>query len=788
MSTAKVRLCQIAGMKQLDKLDTRFGAGRATLRTEDQRLLTGKGQFADDFNLPDQAWLAVLRSPHAHAKIIDVEAGAARALPGIFDVITGAELLGAGVGPLPTLPLFTREDGSPMAYPPRYVIAHDVVRFPGEIVAAVIAETRSDALEALEAIDVEYEPLPSVSSAGDAIKPGALQLWPAATGNVAATAKYGDGAKVEAAFAKAAKVVALDIHNQRLVPSALEPRASIAEYDPASERLTLHIGIQNPTATKTILADVILKTRPEKVRVLVSDIGGGFGMKAGLYPEDAIIAYAARKHRRPVKWRSDRSDEFLGGTHGRDLTTRAELALDATGRALALRLRSLANFGGTLSASGAVLSLALSPFVASGVYDIPLIDYRIDGVLTNTAPTGAYRGAGRPEAIYLIERLMDQGARALGLDPRDIRRRNMVPSSRFPFTNPMGQVYDSGEFARLMDLAAEAADWNGFAARRTVSEKRGLLRGRGLSTYIEWTGGRVHNETVTVTVHGNGRVLLHSATQAMGQGLATSYAQMIAAALEIPLESIDVLQGDTDLVAGFGSLGSRSMFVGGSAVAIGSNKTIDEGRHLAAEALEAAAADIEFAKARFTVAGTDKSIGLFELAGRQTGGKFAVTSETLVDGPSWPNGCHVCEVEIDPETGALTIDRYTTVDDVGTAINPMIVLGQIHGGIAQGIGQALIERTHYDPDSGQLLTGSFMDYGLPRADELPSFAVRLEPGIPCKTNPIGAKGAGESGTVGAPPAVINALLDALAAKGVHDFAMPASPERVWRALRDARKA
>lgn len=772
-------------MQKLDDLETRFGAGRATLRTEDQRLLTGQGRFADDFNLPGQAWLAVLRSPHAHAKIVDVEGGAARAMPGIYDVITGAELLGAGVGPLPTPPLFSREDGTPMAYPPRRVIAHDRVRFAGEIVAAVIAETRSDALEALEAIEVEYEPLPAVASAAAAVKPGAPEIWPAAKGNNSATAKYGDAAKVEAAFARAAKIVVLDIHNQRLVPSALEPRASVADYDPASERLTLYTGIQNPTATKTILADVILKTKPEKVRVLVRDIGGGFGMKAGLYPEDAIAAYAARKHRRPVKWRSDRSDEFLGGTHGRDLTSRAELALDASGRALALRVRSLANFGGTLSASGAVLALALSPLVTTGVYDIPAVDFRIDGVLTNTAPTGAYRGAGRPEAIYLIERLMDEAARVLGLDPREIRRRNMPPSGRFPFTNAMGQVYDSGDFARLMDRAVAKSDWDGFAARRAASERRGLLRGRGISTYIEWTGGRVHNETVTVTVQGHGRILLHSATQAMGQGLATSYAQMIAANFGVPVDTVDVVQGDTDLVAGFGSLGSRSMFVGGSAVAEGGIKTVDEGKRLAAEALEAAAADIEFAGARFKVAGTDKGIGLFELARRQPKGQFAVTSETLVEGPSWPNGCHVCEVEIDPETGETRIDRYTTADDVGTAINPMIVLGQIHGGIAQGVGQALIEATHYDPASGQLLTGSFMDYGLLHADELPAMSVTLEPGIPCRTNPIGAKGAGESGTVGAPPAVMNAILDALAAKGVRTLDMPATPPRIWAAIKAA---
>jgi len=768
-------------------IETRFGAGRATLRTEDHRLLTGQGRFADDVNLPGQAWLAVLRSPHAHAKILDVDTGVARALPGIFDVVTGAELLAAGVGPLPTPPLFKRADGSPMAYPPRHVIAHDQVRFVGEIVAAVIAETRSDALEAIEAIEVTYEDLPAVASAVAAIEPGAPLLWPGAPGNVAATAAYGDKAQVDAAFARAKRIVALDIHNQRLVPSALEPRASVAEYDPASERLTLHTGIQNPTTTKTILAEIILKTKPEKVRVLVRDIGGGFGMKAGLYPEDAIAAYAARKHRRPVKWRSERADEFLGGTHGRDLTTRAELALDAEGRALALRLRSLANFGGTLSASGAVLALALGPFVATGVYAVPAIDFRIDGVLSNTAPTGAYRGAGRPEAIYLIERLMDEAARAMRLDPREIRRRNMVPAARFPFVNPMGQVYDSGEFERLMDRASAAADWDGFAARRAASEAEGRLRGRGLSTYIEWTGGRVHNETVTVTVKGDGRIELHSATQAMGQGLATSYAQMLAAALGVPIEAIDVLQGDTDLVAGFGSLGSRSMFVGGSAVAVGGDKTIDEGRKLAAEALEAAAADIVFAAARFTVAGTDRAIGLFELARRQPQGRFSVTSETMVDGPSWPNGCHVCEVEIDPETGAVRIDRYTTVDDVGRAINPMIVLGQIQGGIAQGAGQALIERAHYDPASAQLLTGSFMDYGIPRADELPAFSVTLDTGLPCRTNPIGAKGAGESGTVGSPPAVMNAVLDALAAKGVRRLDMPASPERVWRALRDAER-
>ncbi|MBM3568466.1 MAG: xanthine dehydrogenase family protein [Alphaproteobacteria bacterium] len=764
--------------------DARFGPGQPAKRSEDFRLLTGAGRFSDDLNLPGQAHLVLLRAPHAHARIVRIDAAEAKRAPGVVAVYTGADLVAAGVGPIPTQPFFKRPGGKDQALPPRHALAVDAVHFAGEAVAAVVAESRIQAQDAAERILVDYAPLPVVTSAAAAAQPGAPQLHPAAPDNLGAEIQLGDKAKVDALFAAAAHVVRLDIHNQRVVPNAIEPRATLAEYDSKTGRLTVHLGVQNPTATRTVLADAVLKMPAAKVRVLVNDIGGGFGMKSGVYPEDVLCAFAARALERPVKWRAERGEEFLAATHGRDLTTSAALALDKDGKALALRVDSLVNVGGVLSASGTVLALGLSPLIATGVYAIPAVHQRVRSILTATGSTGAYRGAGRPEAIFIVERLMDGAARHLGLDPLAIRRRNFVPAAAMPYTSAMGQVYDSGDFARMLERARIASDWDGFEARRQASEAKGRLRGRGLSTYIEWTGARAHSEKVEVLVNGNGRVTVLSATQAMGQGLATSYAQLVAAALEVPFDSVDIVQGDTDLVQGFGSLGSRSAFVGGTAVQAATLATVERGKALAAEALETALADVEYRQGRFRIAGTDRGLGLYELAARQPGGLFRIDRTVEVGGPSWPNGCHVCEVEIDRDTGQVTLERYVTSDDVGNAINPMIVHGQIHGGIAQGAGQALFERAVYDPESGQLLTGSFMDYVMPRADDLPAFSIALDHSQPCRTNALGVKGAGESGTVAAPPAVINAVVDALAPFGIDHVDMPATSKKIWRLIRN----
>jgi aerobic carbon-monoxide dehydrogenase large subunit len=765
----------------------RFGAGQPVKRLEDQRLLTGKGQFLDDKPEDGALWLHVLRSPHAHAKIVSVDTRAAAAMADVIAVYTGADLVADDVGTLPTLMVFARPDGSPMNVPPRRLLAHGIVRFAGEAVAAVVAKSRAAAQEAAEAIAVEYEVRPAVVDPVAATKEGAPVVWEGAPDNVAAAMSYGDAAAVEAAFAKAAHVVSLEVVSQRLVPSAMEPRASIAEVEKKTGRLLLHVQSQTPGSTRDLLAEAVLKRPKESVRVLVGDIGGGFGQKTGLYPEDALVAYAATRLKAKVRWRGERTDEFVGGTHGRDLTSTAEMALDARGRVLAYRVRSIGGTGAYLSGAGAIIPLVLGPFVQSGVYDLPLVHYEVKAVMTHTAPVGAYRGAGRPEGVFVVERLMDAAARQIGIDPRAIRKVNFVKPAQMPYTNPVGQVYDSGAFAHMLDRSAKLADWDGFAARKRAAKKKGLLYGRGLTSYIEWTGGRAHNEKVSLHATAEGRIVLHSGTQAMGQGLQTSYSQMIAASLGIPLDKIDVVQGDTDLATGFGSVGSRSLFVGGTAVAVSVNDLITKAREKASHLLEASAGDIEYRDGSLNVVGTDKRVSLFEIAEKENGGRLSVDSEGEVDGPSWPNGTHICEVEIDPETGITRVVRYTTVDDVGVAVNPMLVTGQVHGGVAQGIGQALYEAVAYDAE-GQLLTASYQDYCLPRAGDIPPIAVTLDGSAPCRTNPLGAKGCGESGAIGGPPCITNGVMDALSDLGITSITTPLSPMKVWQAIRDAKAA
>jgi aerobic carbon-monoxide dehydrogenase large subunit len=763
----------------------RFGAGQPVKRLEDQRLLTGNGLFIDDKPEDGALWLHVLRSPHAHAKIASIDTSTAAGMPGVEAVYTGADLIADNIGTIPTLTVFMRPDGKPMTVPPRRLLAHEIVRFAGEAVAAVVATSRVAAQSASEAIAVEYKVLPSVVDPLEAIRPGAPVVWAEAPDNIVAAMSYGDAAAVEAAFAGAAHVVSLDVVSQRLAPSAMEPRSSIAEIDKKSGRLILHVQSQTPGTTRDLLAEAILKRPKESVRVLVGDIGGGFGQKTSLYPEDGLVAYAATKLSRKVRWRGERSDEFLGGTHGRDLTSTGEFALDAKGRVLAYRVRSVGGTGAYVSGAGTVIPLVLGPFVQSGVYDLPLVHYEVKAVMTNTAPVGAYRGAGRPEGVFIVERLMDAAARQLGMDPRAIRKVNYIKPAQLPYTNAVGQVYDSGAFAHMLERAAKLADWDGFAARKKAAKKKGLLYGRGLTSYIEWTGGRVHTEKVSLHATAEGRVVLHSGTMAMGQGLQTTYSQMVSESLGIPLDRIDVIQGDTDLATGFGSVGSRSLFVGGTALAVSVNDLIAKAREKASNMLEASVEDIEYRDGSLTVVGTDKRIGLFEIAKKENGARLSVDSTGEVDGPSWPNGTHICEVEIDPETGVTRVVRYTTVDDVGVAINPMLVTGQVHGGVAQGIGQALYEGVTYDSE-GQLLTASYQDYCLPRADDIPPIVVTLDGSAPCRTNPLGAKGCGESGAIGGPPCITNGVMDALSDLGIKTLHTPLTASKVWQAIRDAR--
>jgi aerobic carbon-monoxide dehydrogenase large subunit len=764
----------------------RFGSGREVRRIEDAGLLAGAGCFTDDVSLPSQTHLVFLRSPYAHARIVSIDTAAALAMPGVIAVLTGADLVADGVKPLPLAPIFKRPDDSPGATPLRPALAYERVRFVGEAVAALIAETHEQAKDALEALVVEYEELPVVTEMTRAIAAGAPLIWPAATENIAAQMRHGEAAAADAAFKTAAHVVTLDLVNQRLAPTPMEPRSVLAGYDAESDRLTLRLSSQMPSGARDTLCNAVLGIPTEKVRVVVGDVGGGFGMKTGLYPEDIVVAYAARHLRCPVKWTAERIEEFLAATHGRDVESRAELALDAEGKVLAYRVRSLCNMGAYAGTSGIIIQLLIGPWVSTSIYDIRTIDFEFTAVLTNTPPTAAYRGAGRPEAIYLIERLFDAAARKLNLDPAEIRRRNLIRPEQMPYTNAMGQVYDSGKFGSIIDQALTLGKWQDFAGREAASRTRGRLRGRGMASFLEWTGGNVFEERVTVAVTGAGEIEVYASTMPMGQGIATSYAQLVVDVFGVPIETIRIIQGDTDLGSGFGSAGSRSLFTAGSAIHHASETAVATGRELAGEALEVAAADIEYAEGAFQVAGTDRRIGLFELAGRQPEQRIFIDATSRVNGPSWPNGCHICEVEIDPDTGLVDIVSYVSANDVGRVVNPMIVRGQLDGGAVQGIGQALGEQTLFDRDSGQAMSASFMDYMMPRADVIRDFVHVLDQSTPCQNNPLGVKGVGELGTIGATPAVVNAVADALVRAGragrANTIQMPLTSAKVWQAL------
>jgi len=766
----------------------RFGSGQAVRRIEDKPLLCGAGQFTDDFTLPGQTYLAFLRSSRPHARIVSIDSARALALPGVLAVFTGEDMARAGAKAFVVNLPFKRPDGSALSSPPRSMLATGHVRFVGEAIAAVIAESPAAANDALEAIDVEFEDLPSVVGLDQASAPDAPLVWPDATGNVVAQSRYGDTAAVDAAFGTAARVVSLDLVNQRLAPVSMEPRVVLADYDTASDRITVRLSSQMPSGARDSICNEVLGIPTDKVRVIVGDVGGGFGMKTGLYPEDAVVAFAARHLRRPVKWAATRLEDFLSALHGRDTQTRAELALDADGKVLGFRVRTLANMGAYPRNPSVAIQLMIGPWVSTSIYDIGTIDFQFTALLTNTATTGPYRGAGRPEAIYIIERLMDAAARKTGLDPAELRRRNMIRPQQMPYKNAMGQTYDSGSFEQIMDQGLKLADWNGFAARAEGSTKDGKLRGRGIATFLEWTGGNALEERVNIAVkgEGDGEIEVYATTQAMGQGIATTYAQLVVDAFGVPLERVKVVFGDSDRGSGFGSAGSRSLFTAGSAISVAADKAVDTAKDLAADALEVSAGDVEFAEGAFRIAGTDRSIGLFELAARQPEKRIFIDSTTAVSGPTWPNGCHICEVEIDPDTGAVAIDSYVSANDAGRVVNPLIVEGQIVGGALQGIGQALCERVVYDADAGQPLSASFMDYAMPRASFVADYKTVLDQSIPCRTNPLGVKGVGELGTIGATPALVNAVADALARSGRADAAdrvqMPLTPPRVWELL------
>ncbi len=763
---------------QFDPAAARFGESRSQKRLEDERLLVGKGRYSADLEFANLAWLALVRSPHAHARVVSIDLQEAARAPGVLAAWTMADLRADGVRHIPFPPLFKRADGSPMAAPPRTPLAEGRVYYAGQAVAAVVAATREQAIDAAERAQVEYEDLPCVVDAKSALAPGAPQVWPEAAGNVAAEASYGNPVEVEKALKEAAHVTQLELHNQRLIAMALEPRCSIGVFEEG--RTTLYTQNQTPTGARDLLG-AVFGAAPAGFRVVVGDIGGGFGMKTGLTPEDALVCHAARKLGRPVKWLAERSEEFLAAHMGRDQHFRARLALDRGGRILALEMDALGNIGAVPVGSSAIIPLALGPKIQTSVYHVPFVRYRVRAVLTHTMATGAYRGAGRPEANYLMERLMDKAARELGLDPAEIRRRNFIRPEQFPYRTHLGEVYDTGDFSRVMDRLLETADWKNYPVRAEASRKRGKLRGRGLSVYLEWTGA-LPTETVDMEVDAEGNVTVFSGTQAMGQGLETTYTQLVKEVLGIEGRHIKIVQGDTDRANGVGSVGSRSAFVGGSAVVAAGREVIVKCRQLAADALEAAPADVEFHEGRLAIAGTDRAVTMAELAARQPGRVVRVSATQTPSTPSWPNGAQACEVEVDAETGEVQLASIASVDDIGRIINRMIVEGQIQGGIAQGVGQALYEQAVYDPASGQLLTGSLMDYCVPRADQFPPMRTDFDESLPCKTNLLGVKGCGELGTIGAVPAVVNAVLDALRSRGVDHLEMPLTPEKVWRAL------
>jgi aerobic carbon-monoxide dehydrogenase large subunit len=770
-----------------------FGIGQPVRRVEDRRFITGRGSYLDDLSLPREAWAYMLRSPHAHARIRGIDIAAAIGAPGVLAVYTGEDLARDEVGTIPCLSALTSRDGSPCAMPPRPAIARDRVRHVGDTVALVIAESLAVARDAAELVTVDYEPLPAAVDTVRALDAGQPRVWDEAPGNLCFNWEVGDGAAAERAMAGARHRIVLELVNNRVVVNSMEPRGAVGEYDPGEGTYTLWSSTQGSHFVRNLLAESIFKVPENRIRVVTRDVGGGFGMKLFLYPEHVLVLWAAKKLSRPVKWLPDRSDAFMTDTQGRDNITRLELALDGELRFLGLDVAILANMGAYLSNFAPEIPTVSGAVMHSGVYAIPAIHVGVKGVFTNTVPVDAYRGAGRPEAAYAIERLIDYAARRVGVAPQELRRRNFIKPEAMPYQTPLGLNYDSGEFARNMDQALAAADIAGFPARRAAARARGRYLGLGHAVYIEQSGFPP-DEFAELRFDQSGTLTILMGTQSSGQGHQTAYTQVAVERLGVAPDKVRVLQGDTAAVSfGRGTGGSRSLPVGGASLAEAADKLIAKGRRIAAHLFEAAEADVEFADGVFIVTGTDRQLGIEEVAraafnpAQQAPGVepgFDETGHFAPPQPTFPNGCHVCEVEIEPETGHVEILRYLVVDDFGTVINPLLLRGQVQGGVAQGVGQAMLERTVFDPESGQLVTGSLTDYALPRADDLPAieFAYNV---VPCRTNPLGVKGAGEAGAIGAPPALVNAVVDALAELGIEHLDMPLTPERLWQAIRAA---
>ena len=782
--------------------------GTPVRRREDYRFLTGQGTYTDDIDRPHQLHAYILRSPHAHARIAGIDTSAAASAPGVAAIYTGKDMAADGVGGLPCGWQIHSKDGSPMAEPPHPPLAVDRVRHVGDPVAVVIAETLAQAREAAEQLRVDYVEEPSVVDPAEALKPGAPQVFAEAPGNLCYDWHLGDLAAVDAAFARAARVVKLDLVNNRLVPNAMEPRAAIGEFDRATGDYTLYTTSQNPHVIRLLMGAFVLHIPEAKLRVVAPDVGGGFGSKIYHYAEEAIVTWAAGKVRRPVKWTAERSESFMSDAHGRDHVTHVELALDAQAKFLALKVSTIANMGGYLSTFAPCIPTYLYGTLLAGTYTTPAIYVETKAAFTHTVPVDAYRGAGRPEATFLLERIVDLAADEIGMDPAELRRRNFIPADAYPYQTPVALQYDSGDYGTTLELALKAADYAAFEGRRREALARGKLRGIGIATYIEACGiapsavvGSLGAraglyESAAVRVHPTGSVSILTGSHSHGQGHETTFSQLVADRLGIPIESVEIVHGDTAKIPyGMGTYGSRSLAVGGSAIVKAMDKVVAKGRKIAAHLLEAAEADVEFADGKFSVAGTDRSKSFGEVAlTAYVPHNYPEDLEPGLDETSfydpknftYPSGAHIAEVEIDPETGQVAIINFTASDDFGRIVNPMIVAGQVHGGLAQGIGQALLEGCVYDKETGQLLTGSYNDYAMPRADDLPAFALSTNVTL-CTHNPLGVKGCGEAGAIGAPAAITNALVDALKPLGVRHFDMPATPEKLWRVIQQHRQ-
>jgi carbon-monoxide dehydrogenase large subunit len=788
---------------------TTQGIGASVRRKEDRRFLLGKGNYTDDMTLPNQSYAVFVRSMYAHAKITKIDSAAAKAAPGVVGILTGDDVAADGLGGLPCGWLIKNKDGSNMVEPPHPALAHGKVRHVGDPVVMVIANSKAEARAAAALVDITYDVLPASGLLADAVKPGAPQVWDEAPNNTCYDWHIGDPVTTDAAFKKAAHVVELDLTNNRLAPNPIEPRCYNGYYDAASDHYTLYTTSQNPHVIRLLMSAFTLHVPEHKLRIVAPDVGGGFGSKIFHYAEELLVTWASKKVNRPIKWTSDRSEAFLSDAHGRDHISHASLALDASGKFLGLRVKTLANLGAYLSTFGSSVPTYLYATLLSGVYDFPAIYAEVRGTFTHTVPIDAYRGAGRPEAAYLLERLVDKAARQLGIDRIELRRKNMIRVDQFPYQTQVALQYDIGDFQATLDLALKANDYPNYAKRKAASAAKGKLRGFGISTYIEACGiapsavaGALGAraglyEAATVRVNPTGSVTVFTGTHSHGQGHETTFAQLVSEKLGMPIENIDVVHGDTDRISfGMGTYGSRSAAVGGSALMKALDKVIDKGKKIAAHLLEASASDIEFKDGNYRVAGTDRVKAFGEVA-------FTAyvphnyPHELLEPGLeeqayydpknfTYPGGTHLVEVEVDPETGVVEVVDVAIADDVGVVINPMIVDGQAHGGLAQGIGQALLEECVYDGE-GQLVAGSYMSYCMPRAADLPMFKVGNHV-TACTHNPIGVKGVGEVGAIGVPPAVINAVLDALAPLGVTHIDMPATAEKVWQAIRTAQEA